>query len=159
MEKEVATSLIAAGAALSGVAVSQLGNIVRTLFDRSNERTALLRTKLEELADNLHKTTEWFDELTKAVSEKDARRVSSNGQNQPVALSSEARRVYVLSLLYFPSMQEEAKTLLNSTYAFYQLMMHPKNITQEELGDSTEKFSTSKKSLDDLIIMEAQKIT
>lgn len=58
MEKEIMTSIITAGAALSGVAVSQLGGIVRSLFDKNNERTVLLRSKLEELADNLHRTTE-----------------------------------------------------------------------------------------------------
>ncbi|WP_169701608.1 hypothetical protein [Desulfobulbus propionicus] len=97
--------------------------------------------------------------MAKTVSEKGARPVTSSGGPISVATSSEARRVYVLSLLYFPSMREEARTLLNSSYEFYLLMQSLDNFDPQKLTEITSNYRAAKKALDDLTSLEAEKIT
>lgn len=158
MNTETATSIIAAGAALSGVLVSQLGGILRTFFDKNTQRTALLRDKLEELADNVHRTTEWVDQLI-TLSVTHVPLSTSASAPQAAALSAEVRRVYVLSLLYFPPLREESRNLLNATVGIYLLMRNAKSTDEEKIQELGSNFGAAKKALDALIIIEAEKIT
>lgn len=157
MNVETTASIIAAVSALSGVIVSQLGGILRSFFDKYNQRTALLRDKLEELADNVHKTTEWVDQLV-TLAAKDATHVSSTTRPGPASLSVDARRVYVLSLLYFPELRGESQKFLNASHGLY-LQITAKSVEEETLVAFSTNFSLAKKALDELIKIEAEKIT
>lgn len=158
MEKELLTSLIAAGSAILGVAASQLGGIVRSVFDKNSERTVLLRSKLEELADNVHKTTEWSNCLLNALPGKAEAHSTAPECPGLFQVSSEARRVYVLSLLYFPPFRLEARSLLEASYDFYRSMSGAQ-VDQALMSDAASRFRLAKTALDDLITIEAEKIT
>lgn len=158
MEKELLTSFIAAGSAVFGVAASQLGGIVRSVFDKRKERSELLRTKLEELTDNLHKSPEWFDLLLRSLPVNDVPRKTSNADLQSLPLPIESRRVYVLSLLYFPALRKDAQSLLNSAYSFHSLVVSYTLADPEKMQDVVSKFGEAKATLDKLIIVEAEKI-
>jgi len=169
VENQIMISIIAAGSAVFGSLAAQLGGIVRLQFDRRKERSELLRTKLEELTDNLHKAPEWFELLINSLPVKGAPLGSASGDLQRIPLSvlggahqqlplpDAARKVYVFSLLYFPLLRKEAKALLDSAYSFYILATSGQTPDEKKLQDASSKFGDAKEALDILIIAEAEK--
>lgn len=159
MDASITSSIIAASAALLGVALSGFGGMLRSALDKGHERNALLRAKLEELADNVHRTTEWSIEMIDTASERGVRLAALGEGRQFLAVSAEARRVHVLALMYFPSMKEEAKNLLTASHDMYLQFSHSPDIDREKLQDATNRFGAARKAIDNLVTAEAKKIT
>lgn len=109
MDKELITAIIAATSALAGVALSQLIALLKAHLDRKHQRRILLRTKYEELANHLNDALVWSNILlsTKTIDELHA-------HSQPMS----ARRIYVLALLYFPLLKQQAIDYLQASVEF-----------------------------------------
>lgn len=109
MEKDVITAIIAATSALAGVALSQLIALLKAHLDRKHQRRILLRTKYEELASHLNEALVWSNNLlsTKTIDELHA-------HSQPMS----ARQIYILALLYFPLLKQQAIDYLQASIQF-----------------------------------------
>ena len=158
MSPDISTSVVAATSALSGVIVAQLGGVFRAFFDKKNQRASMLRDKLEELADNVHKTTEWVDHLATRVNMVPLPHGSAGANSHIVSLSTESRRVYVLSLLYFPDLRDDSKKFFNATSDMY-LQFTAKSVDIEQIHELTSAYALAKKNIDELVKIEAEKLT
>jgi hypothetical protein len=99
MDNGIITAIIAATSALSGVALSQGIALLKSYLDKKHQKQILLRIKYEELVNHLNDSLEWSNNLlgVKTIDELHA-------QSQPMS----ARRIYALTLLYFPLLKQEA---------------------------------------------------
>ena len=149
-------AIIGALSALAGVVLSQLVAMLQAALERKHQRTALLRAKLEELADNLHQTTHWADTLLKSLPVRG--HAKSKEGPHAVALSAEARRVYILSLLYFPRLKAESRTLMNALGVLYTMVNDETAVVEATLKQAAGDFAAAKKALDDLIALEAKNV-
>ena len=153
MEPQTFTALISAGAAILGGVVVQLGSIFRSASDKREAEKALMRSRLEELLDNVHQTTEWMNLVLDRHSPK-----LSSSCDESVRLSVSARRVYVLALLYFPALKNDAKNFLDSTYGFYRVVTSAVPQEQESIIEISEAFKAAKANMDSLAVIEAEKL-
>ena len=159
MAPEIWTSLIAAGAALLGGALVKMFDIFQKLLEKHSERNELLRNKLEELADNLHQSSDWSNSILNSISEKGVRHANEVGNPQFLLDSKEARRVYVLALLYFPSLRHEAKNLYKASADFYIQACDVASINLEKIQKAASSLGSAKNALDKQIAYEAEKLT
>lgn len=153
MEPQTFTALISAGAAILGGVVVQLGSIFRSASDKREAEKALMRSRLEELLDNVHQTTEWMN----LVLDRHSPRLSSSSA-ESVPLSVSARRVHVLALLYFPALNADAKSLLKATYLFYSELTSgsPADMTRQQ--EIAQELNVARRNLDTLARLEAEKL-
>lgn len=146
-------AIIGAASALAGVALSQGFSMLQQQLAARRERAALLRAKLEELADQLHLSARWVD----ATIQHWAHPTVSSAAPAPLALSAEARRVYVLALLYFPALRDDARTMLSALDAMHG-MRTPGSDPNTELPRHVAAFATARKRMDELIALQAQRL-
>ncbi|WP_339615226.1 hypothetical protein [uncultured Gilvimarinus sp.] len=152
MEGLSVSAVIGACSALAGVFLSQLFSMLQSNAERKNQYKVLQREKLEELADHLQKTILWFDVWLGHGESKSVKPHASSGESP--RSSDEARRVHVLSLLYFPRLKLESQRLMNALNTLYF-----GGVTDEEMVmKATNKFSDSKDALERLITEEAEKL-
>lgn len=109
MDKEIITAIIAATSALSGVALAQAIELLKSHLDRKHQKQILLRTKYEELVNHLNDALAWANNLlgVKTIDEFHA-------HSQPMS----ARRLYALVLLYFPLLKQEAIDYIQASLEF-----------------------------------------
>lgn len=157
MAAEIAPAIIAAVAALLGVVVSQLAGVVQTAAGRKREQQALLRAKLEELADMANRTVEWADLAVFPRLEGHIHELSGVSAPQATHLSGEARRAYVLALLYFPGLTDEAKRLRDAVNAMYGSVTSGA-VDMKKLGEASTAFNAARQALDKLITEEAKRL-
>lgn len=99
------TALIAAGSAILGSIVPQAFLLLAKRGDRKHERHQLHWAKLEEMATLTNRA------LIGSLAAK------TSDESDVVILQAEsARRIYVLALLYFPSLKAYAQDFFVSTY-------------------------------------------
>ena len=147
MDTQLITGLLTATAAIGGVAIAQFGGLAISRLNKSLESKRELRARLEELADCVHQTTEW----SMAVLD----------DTDPVTLCAPARRVHVLSLLYFPALREDASLLLRSTYETYACLTNdtdPVAKVEVKLAEASKTFRVAANNLDTLAAHEARKL-
>jgi len=164
MKNETLVAIIAASSAISGGLIVQVGSFFHSLFDRKNKRDALLREKLEELADNIQQTVNWCDSalrialpsLSKAHGLSHGRAQSPPAASATLSLSVEARRVYVLALIYFPDLRPAARRLLNASATIYSLLGGFGPLDDDELSAAANEFSQSISGIDDLVAKTAK---
>jgi hypothetical protein len=149
-------AIIGAASALAGVALSQVATIFQSRAERKQKHAERLISKLEELAENLHETTFWADSLLHHLTGKNPPPTAGADTLPPVSLSAEAKRVYVLSLLYFPTMREESRKLLMSLNTLYSIAVDEHPIDNDKFKKATVDFAESKKALDNLIEAQAR---
>lgn len=110
MDSALTLALIAAGSALLGSAVGQLGPLAQHWLTARQQRRALLRERFEEMA------------LLVAQLQVDLSRVSAGRAAQPAEGSSPgaapgAMRIAMLATLYFPACAEAMERLRQSALA------------------------------------------
>ncbi|MCX8016645.1 MAG: hypothetical protein N2690_01890, partial [Rhodocyclaceae bacterium] len=149
----VDAAIISAASALLGVAVSQGFALLQQRLAARHERAAILRAKLEELADQLHRAAQWADAAIRHWVD----RAEVSASPAPHRLSEEARRVYVLALLYFPALRDDARTLLAALDALHALRTLGGD-PDTELPRHIEAFSAARRRLDAGIAEEAQRL-
>lgn len=153
------SAVIGAVSALAGVALSQALALLQSQLERKHQRTTLLRSKLEELAGNLHQAVRWADTTMNKVARSvsgEADQSDQSDQSSPAA-SAEGRRVYVLSLLYFPLLKEESRRLLAALDSLY-LTANGEKVDMERLAKTAGDFAAAREALDALITIESGKI-
>jgi len=159
MDSETISTIIPAISALAGVFLAQAGAMIHKSFDRNAQRASLRREKLEELADQAFQTMAWGDHLINSLPTVPPRRASVEKDPQPAQLSAQARRVYVLSLLYFPELQCESRRLMKASNNLHLLSADAKDIDVEKMQAAAIEFGAALKALDSLISQAAKKIT
>lgn len=146
-------AIIGAASALAGVALAQGAAMLQQHLAARRERRALLRAKLEELADHLHLAAQWVDAAIRHWVDHEG----SSASSRPLRLSDEARRVYVLALLYFPALRNDARpmlTALDRLHGLRTLGGEPNT----ELPRHIDSFANARKRLDEGIAQEAQRL-
>lgn len=123
MERDVLIGIISASSALGGVVVSQFFALLKAHFEHKHQKKIMLRSKYEDVVENLNGAILWGREVTfcQSTSELHARTV-------PIA----ARRVYSLAFLYFPKLKEPAGRFVQSCVVFHQFLSQ--NFTETERG-------------------------
>ena len=107
------SSLLPVLAALGGVALAQGVAMIQSWLDRENKREILLRTKYEELANQLNDSLSW---AMAALGSKSFE--SLNAHAQPLA----ARKTYTLCLLYFPLLKPSAGLYVEACVSFQHVL-------------------------------------
>lgn len=151
-------AIIGAGSALAGVALSQVASVLQAHLSRKHQQTTFLRERLEELVQNLYETHEWLDSLLDYLRQTEPHPKSDEPLQQP-QLSVEARRVHVLSLLYFPNLKQQSSKLAKSSSALYLEAARGVKFDKEKFQKATTKFGAAFGELEKLIEREAKKIT
>ncbi|OZY84837.1 hypothetical protein CBP51_16890 [Cellvibrio mixtus] len=156
MDAVTVSAVIGAGSALAGVFLSQILSMLQARVERKHKQQALLREKLEDLAEHLVQTSRWMEAwFHQAVAN---RTKSQKASDDPLRSSEEARRVYVLSLLYFPRLLPESQRVMTALNTLHFLSDEPK-INNEKLVQAAKDFAAAKKALEELIAEEAKKLT
>ena len=158
MDDKILVGTIAAVSALSGIIISQAGTLLHSFLDRNHKSKCLRREMLEELADYVQQTVSWCENIVSNIASKEPSHAQYATTLQPVALSTEARRVYVLSLIYFPTLRAEAHILLNTCNNIYAISISKAKINVDEFTSQTKKFRTSVDNFDKLIPKVAKEI-
>lgn len=109
MSDEYYIAIISAAAALSGVVISQLISLTQDFLNRKNQRRQLLREKYEDLLNHLNESISFS---TTIMSSKTIEELTFN--SQPIS----ARRIYGLTLLYFPRLTNHSAEYLESSIMF-----------------------------------------
>lgn len=108
-DSSIAIPIIAAASALAGVVVSQASAAILAWRERAYQRRILLREKYEEMG---HLLSDSFQPIQDLLSATTTDYILKNAQNIP------ARRMYTLTLLYFPLLKQEASSYLDSFVSF-----------------------------------------
>lgn len=111
-----------------------------TSAERRARRRALARERLEELTDHLYQTVPWAERLVSSLGAVASRPGSPPADALSQSASMPARRVYVLALLYFPALRDDARTLMNSCNGIYLTATAPGLIDQATLGEAVKQF-------------------
>jgi len=157
MAGNITTAIITAASVLSGVIIAQVVTLLSSIFERKSKDMIFHRDKLEEIADMVHQSEGWCLGILDTCSGQKIHQAKSDIYHRPVVLSNEARRVYVLSLIYFPSLRKESKTLLDVSNKIYILASSQGQLDADKFKIASAQFSASIKSLDKLIVEVAQK--
>ena len=105
---------IGATIALCGVLVAQLVAMIQSRLDREHQKHILLRTKYEELADQLNESIFWANQILKATTFDEL-----HVHSQPTP----ARRAYMLTLLYFPLLKKHAEYYVEVSVSFQNVLV------------------------------------
>lgn len=154
-------TIIGAIAALAGVALSQLVSIFQTHLAKKRQRAELLTKKLEELSEHLSQAHVWALDLMSHLS-KPNQRGSTLKTHQEAARAlwpSDAQRIHVLALLYFPALQAESLKLLDSSKFLYAVAANHVAADNEKFITAGDTFNRCREALYDLIAQEAKKLT
>lgn len=155
MDGVTASAIIGACSALAGVFLSQVLSMLQASAERKHNQKTLRREKLEELAGHLAQTARWMDIWFHQVLLKStAHHESADGS--PLS-SDEARRVYVLSLLYFPDLKTESQRVMKALDVLHFLGQEA-SVNEGKIVKASEDFSDAKKELEKLIAEEAGKL-
>jgi len=146
-------TIIGAASALAGVALSQVGLMLQSRLARNHQKSALQVQKLEELTESLQQSIRWSLVALDSAGQDDRTKFSESFR-----ISYETQRILVLALLYFPTLQEESKQLWVSSNSLYVLVTGEKAIIQETFLKVFSEFSDRTKSLEKLIVQEAQRL-
>ena len=109
MTQEIEIAIIAALAAISGSLVSQIASVVLSFFDKRHLKKVLLRQKYEEMVLLFVESGVWLQALHNAMSFQDL-----YASNYPLHM----RKVYALSLIYFPELVKDCSVYLNDTISY-----------------------------------------
>lgn len=112
MTEDASALWIGGGLALAGTALGLVGSLVSGWLERRNLRHRLLRERYEEFSEVLARTLPWFSQLAACRSFDEIR-----GCPPP----PEAKRLHVLSLIYFPEFKEASADYNNSLIAHFHL--------------------------------------
>jgi len=114
MLNNLSTGIIAAGAALSGVLLSQIISVSLSLFDKRHQRLILHRQKYEEMMFYFQ------DSLTYLELVQGLRTFDQLRQRSP---PSQTARAYGLALLYFPTLQKPLEQYTLAQVSFYNTVV------------------------------------
>lgn len=115
MNENMLIAIIAAGSALLGSAIGQLGSVLMHWLERRQRRGELLRDKYEQLATYTSDLIDWARRAQQCTSLQE---ISSLSQPLP------ARHALTLTLIYFPNLKQQAIGLLNAAVEFQQAIAH-----------------------------------
>lgn len=149
-------AIIGAGSALAGVALSQVASMLQAHLSRKHQEATLLRERLEELTQNLYQTHEWVNALSDYL-HTESPTAPDQALDEP-QLCVEARRVHVLSLLYFPTLKQQSRKLAKSSTALY-IEASGVTLDKEKFLKDGNEFRAAFEELETLIEQEAKKIT
>ncbi len=162
MNSQIQIAIISAGAALSGVIISQIGSFIFSVFDKKHKKQILLRQKYEELMFYFSKSFTWMKELDNSTTMEMVLSLSQ---------SSDARNVLSLSLLYFPELVDGANQYIKGQCIYYEsIVKHFDSNTQAPAGaqamvkdihhdEAQKEFFDSKILFENLIVQNAIKYT
>ncbi|MCX7062835.1 MAG: hypothetical protein NTZ11_18355 [Gammaproteobacteria bacterium] len=101
-------------AALGGVLVTGVVELLKTTSTRKHETKVLFRAKLEALTGAVTDTVEWTDLLLRATTDDELR-----ARNVPIP----PRKVLALCLVYFPELMPQAEGLMRASLAFSDFLV------------------------------------
>ena len=110
MNDDYFIAIISAVSTLSGVVISQIIPLTQDYLNRKNQKKQLLREKYEELFNHLNESLSYSRIV---MSSKTIEEVTAN--SQPIS----ARKVYGLTLLYFPKLTGHAIEYLEASIQFH----------------------------------------
>lgn len=111
MNSTIDIALISAGAALCGVFISQISNLLFLLLNRKHQKNILLRDKYEEMMFHFTNSFNWLQQLNNCKTKDD---IFSLAQSQ------DARKALTLCLLYFPNLVDSANTYILAQSLYYE---------------------------------------
>jgi hypothetical protein len=152
-------TIIGAIAALAGVALSQLVSIFQTHLAKKRQRAELLTKKLEELSEHLSQAHVWAVDLIESLTKSNHRGSTPKPHQCSALWPSDAQRVHVLALLYFPALQAESLKLLGSSKILYSIATNYVAVSDEQFKNAATDFNRCRETLYDLIAQEAKKLT
>lgn len=144
-------AIIGAASALAGVALAQGAAMLQQHLAARRERRALLRAKLEEMADCLYRVDLWTHAWLQQAT------ISSDAAAAPLPPSTEARRARALALLYFPALRQDTDTFARIVDGFY-LATGGHDTDKKTLVDSSQAFAQTRARLLEGIAQEAQRL-
>lgn len=146
MDEKFAIAAIAASAAAFGTIVAQIGLLALASFHKRHERKAFLRSKHEQLSDQLNESLQWAIQI---LAEIEAERKPGIDLAAPVP----ARRVYSLCLIYFRELTPFAEALLTASITFADMVRHiqEEEIPWEHIKNVNDNFNSARMSLDEAI--------
>ena len=162
MDNTVVTAIIAATAALSGVALSQASGMLKEHLNRAHQKKRLFREKYEQLADYISDGQVWLSDLLQSES------LSQASLRTPI----HARKAATLAAIYFPLLLEDAYNYLNTCSNLQPVILENhqfvagvtagaqaihKNRQAVEIASDT--FQRARQSLDEKIIKYADRYT
>lgn len=104
-------ALISAGAALSGVIISQIASLLFALLDKRHKRHQHLRQKYEELMFYFTASLQWIVKIDNSTSQENVLSLSQ---------SIDARKALSLCLLYFPELVDSANNYMMAQSQYYK---------------------------------------
>lgn len=151
MNAELGIALIAAGAALFGALIGQLGPVVQDWLSARRTRRALLRERFEELA---MLSTQLKHAL---VAEVDGSSRRSHGSSEPARPDHAAiARIEVLCLVYFREFEGSADSLRHSWHRCVEAMRAG---ASERAVEASREFALARDSMRELIRQRAGRYT
>lgn len=156
MDAVTVSAVIGAGSALAGVCLSQVLSMIQSSVERKHKQKTLLREKLEDLTEHLIRTSLWMEVWfhQRLLNHTKAQKVSDESPRS----SDEARRVYVLSLLYFPHLITESQRVMTSLNTLH-FLSDELQVNNEKLKQAADDFGAAKKALEALVTVESKKLT
>lgn len=118
MSQEIAPAIIAAVAALSGVALSQGLSMILARLDRKYRRKVLLREKYEEMAMHFLESLSWPTRLQTAKNQEALYELSQN---------LDANKCFLLCSIYFPALRDLSGAYLDSSVSLYNAFVSSYN--------------------------------
>lgn len=110
MQQEALIPIISAGAALSGVLISQAITLLRASSDKKHDKNKLLRQKYEEMMFHFSASLEWIRDLDCSITRSE---VLTRSQ------SKDARNALSLCLMYFPDLVDAANGYVYAQSMYY----------------------------------------
>jgi hypothetical protein len=149
MEIHLTTAIIAAGAALLGSALGQLGPLFQHWLSRRHERRVLLRQKYEQMATSMTNLAIHLDRRVCSL------RLSKALQSNPELLQ-ESVLVHTLALLYFPELVPAMQTLRTESMRLDLALAQGKG---DEATVASTAFAKARTAATELIQKYAQRYT
>lgn len=159
IEPNLVTALIAAVSAIAGSLISQFLTIYRDWLSKRHSRNVLLREKYEEMANYVVASQQWMTLVTNTKSLEELTSMP------PV----DARKVVVLTSLYFPKLRESAQDFLNKCVEFKLVLVdnyefvpgktlgtQAAHKNKEAFMAAADKYYRSSRNLDDHIVKWAR---
>ena len=113
MNQQIATSIIAASAALSGVLISQAISLLLSFLDKRHKKHILLRQKYEEMMFLFQDSLTYYNQVATC---------RTLDQLLQLTHSVPAQKALGLALLYFPNLEQSLGNYVMSQVAYYDLI-------------------------------------